>query len=162
MVSDRFGSTVLIKTVSWIPIVSRIRLRIPLIIKLGAYSSVVGSSGVTGAAGGGVFATASGSDETPGMRSRLVYPPPTWEPMSIRSPRPSQIQSNPTIPPGNMMTYMSVVHGRKMRPRIPQMKFVNASCQRMGLMSHQIRIAARGPKSTNVVKKQHLFSSSEI
>jgi hypothetical protein len=61
-----------------------------------------------------------------------------------------------------MMTYISVVHGRKMRPRIPQMKFVNASCQRMGLMSHQIRIAARGPKSTNVVKKQHIFSSSEI
>ena len=38
------------------------------------------------------------------------------------------------------------------------MKFGKASPQRSGLISHQIRMAARGPRNSKVAKKQHLMT----
>jgi hypothetical protein len=57
---------------------------------------------------------------------------------------------------GKMITYIKVVQGTKMIPRMGQMIELKAKFQRTGLNSHQITAAIRGPKRTRVVKKQHI------
>jgi len=57
---------------------------------------------------------------------------------------------------GKMMTYINVVQGTKIIPRIGQMIELNAKVHLAGQMSHQIMAAIRGPKRTKVVKKQHI------
>jgi hypothetical protein len=59
------------------------------------------------------------------------------------------------------MTYINVVQGTKIIPRIGQMIELNADIaesptQRTGVISHQIMAAIRGPKSKRIVKKQHI------
>lgn len=51
------------------------------------------------------------------------------------------------------MTYMIVVQGTKMIPRIGQITESKARSQRTGLTIHQITPAKRGPNNTRVVKK---------
>jgi len=68
----------------------------------------------------------------------------------------SQIQSNPKTPPGAIIKYINVVQGRKNKPRSGQMKLWKTARKYTGLASHQIKMAARGPRKSNVVKKQHI------
>ena len=77
--------------------------------------------------------------------------------MSISSARPSQIQSNPTMPPGATRTYAKVTQGRNRKPSNGTRKLSGkASCQRNGWTSHQTRMAARGPMKISTVQKQHM------
>jgi hypothetical protein len=55
-----------------------------------------------------------------------------------------------------MITYIRVVQGAKMMPRIGQMMELNARFQRAGQKSHQTSAAIRGPKRMRVVRKQHI------
>jgi hypothetical protein len=57
---------------------------------------------------------------------------------------------------GKMITYINVVQGTKIIPRMGQMIELNAKFHLNGQMSHQISAAIRGPKRTKVVKKQHI------
>jgi hypothetical protein len=57
---------------------------------------------------------------------------------------------------GKMMTYINVVQGTKIIPRMGQMIEGNTMFHLNGRMSHQITAAIRGPKRTKVVKKQHI------
>src|SRR4051812_3785767 len=83
--------------------------------------------------------------------------------MSIKSDSPSQTQSNPTTPPGRTATYISVVNGTKMKPKIGQYQVSNAWSKRAGLKSHQTKSATRGPRNANVVKMQHIsLTSSQL
>jgi hypothetical protein len=54
------------------------------------------------------------------------------------------------------MTYINVVQGTKIIPRIGQIFELNAKFHLNGQMSHQIMAAIRGPKRTKVVRKQHI------
>lgn len=94
------------------------------------------------------------------MRSRFPKKPPPWVEMSTKIARMRNSQSQkPAI--GNRMTYIKVVQGKTIIPKIGQMIELNAEIgvsptQRTGLMIHQITLATRGPKRTNIVKKQHI------
>lgn len=57
---------------------------------------------------------------------------------------------------GKMMTYINVVQGTKIIPRIGQIIELNAKVHLNGQMSHQIMAAIRGPKRTKIVRKQHI------
>jgi hypothetical protein len=57
---------------------------------------------------------------------------------------------------GKMITYIKVVQGAKMMPRIGQIIEVKARFQRAGQKSHQTSAAIRGPNRTRVVRKQHI------
>ena len=57
---------------------------------------------------------------------------------------------------GKMITYIKVVQGTKMIPKIGQMIELNAIFHLAGQISHQITAAIRGPKRNRVVKKQHI------
>ena len=55
-----------------------------------------------------------------------------------------------------MMTYISVVHGAIMIPRIGQMMELNARFQRAGQNYHKTSAAIRGQSRTRTVRKQHI------
>jgi hypothetical protein len=56
-----------------------------------------------------------------------------------------------------MRTYINVVQGTKIIPRMGQMIVVlNAWFHINGQKSHQTMAATRGPKSTRTVRKQHI------
>jgi hypothetical protein len=57
---------------------------------------------------------------------------------------------------GNIPTYIRVVHGRKMMPRIGQIMVLNVRFHFIGQKSHQTIAARRGPKRNRVVMKQHI------
>jgi hypothetical protein len=57
---------------------------------------------------------------------------------------------------GNRMTYINVVQGTKIIPRIGQMIELNVKFHLAGQNSHQTMAAIRGPNRTRVVRKQHI------
>jgi hypothetical protein len=82
--------------------------------------------------------------------------------MSAKAARPSHSQSKSTTPAGEMMTYMSVVHGKKIKPNIGQIMELKAAFQRIGWKIHQRIPATRVPRNTRVVNKQHILDSPWI
>jgi hypothetical protein len=54
------------------------------------------------------------------------------------------------------MTYINVVQGRKMIPRMGQIIELKARFHFAGQKSHQTMAANLGPKRTNTVRKQHI------
>lgn len=73
----------------------------------------------------------------------------------MRTARISKSQSqNPAK--GKIITYINVVQGRKIMPRIGQMIELKTKFHRTGQKSHQTNAAIRGPRRTNVVRKQHI------
>jgi hypothetical protein len=57
---------------------------------------------------------------------------------------------------GKMMTYINVVQGTKIIPKMGQMIELNVRLHLAGQNSHQIMAATRGPKRTKAVRKQHI------
>jgi hypothetical protein len=75
--------------------------------------------------------------------------------MSTKTARMRNSQSQkPAI--GNRMTYINVVQGTKIIPRIGQMIVLNVKFHLAGQNSHQTMAATRGPKRIRVVRKQHI------
>jgi hypothetical protein len=82
--------------------------------------------------------------------------------MSAKSARPSQTHSKPVIPPWKRSTYIMVVQGTKMDPaRGTTHDCGKARAQIVGLTRYQIRMPARGPRKTKIVKIQHMVLTSE-
>ena len=51
------------------------------------------------------------------------------------------------------MRYINLVQGKKMMPRTAQIQEPKAALNRTGLISHQTKVANRGPSRNSVVKR---------
>jgi hypothetical protein len=76
-------------------------------------------------------------------------------------PNPNQIQSKPLR--GKIKTYIKIVQGAKIKPRIPtnhgKLKPANAVVTLTGAINQYTRKARRGPKNRRDAKKQHIVYS---
>jgi hypothetical protein len=93
--------------------------------------------------------------EAVGFEDNCFFPPyplPAYEEMSANKEMPSQSQSKPVTPPGKTITYIRVVQGRKIIPKIPQIPFVKAKLYLAGCISHQTALAKRGPSKSKRIK----------
>ena len=89
-----------------------------------------------------------------------------YDAMSAASMSPNQSQSSPTTPPGETMTYMMVVQGRKMTPSmgqihqmLPPAQLRKETSQRGGWNNHQKAPKIRGPSRTRERNAQHMIHS---
>jgi hypothetical protein len=55
--------------------------------------------------------------------------------------------------------YISVAHGKKIKPSSGQIKVLKVALIRTGWTIHQIKNANLGPNVTRAMKKQHMASS---
>jgi hypothetical protein len=79
--------------------------------------------------------------------------------MIMASMRKAQSQ-NPVTPPGATATYINVVQGKNINPRMGQRAELKATpTQAKGRAIHQITPAIRGPRKSKTVKKQHIGKS---
>ena len=79
---------------------------------------------------------------------------PAYVETSIATASASHSQSNPVTPPGATITYMIVVHGRKITPRSGQMNVWNVACILSGWNIHQMRKASRGAPASRTANRQ--------
>jgi hypothetical protein len=88
----------------------------------------------------------------------LLYADPAYDEISKISAIISQSISNPVIPPGATIRYISVNHGKKRNPSNGQSIVVNVELKYAGLISHQNSIVILGPSSAKIANPQHILS----
>ena len=90
------------------------------------------------------------------------HPDPPYEEISAMKPIIINIQSQVLSPPGKDITYIKVVHGRNIIPRIPINALGNARLYTPGLSSQYITLKNLGPRRTNNINESIIIKRSIV